>query len=577
MGDYLKTCRALLAALVLVGALFAGAPAEAAYTPQTLATVKCDNATNDAPAIQAAINAGLPVVLPAGICVIGSQISLTTTAANGLSITGQGAPDPAELMTTGRTILKPTSSVTSVFKIDGSGFSSGAGYVIGVRLAAFGIDVTNDPTAAGIELGQSFDIAIDNVRVLNGAWNECSFQFDNGSYVAKLTGVQGQYACWNGSAADAPTTQTFINADLDGISGTYANEVAFVGGAIQPPYNSAMPLVYLAPGSSSIPSAVPCTAGCYAIKAVYLATAGSVTFHGTDIETNGSYPSTCNDGTHGSLLCFPAAVVDSTDTRIYWPPALGGMYLVDTRSLGDSFDSSDQMGYNLGGGAPGDLFTTPVIFKNSVTLSWGQYLYCKTAWGGSTETCLLNAATGDLSFFPQTYNHGLNVYATGSTTNYAFRALGNGANLFNCLTGEAINGYSDNGGNLVFQIGCWQNDANAGEWSLYNPSNSALTVRCSAINGVCNLPTIWGGSYADAVGDSGGIIFAKSLTTTAAASDSVSIGGVTSSSHCFVHPTNASAATNIATTYVSAKATGSITVAHTATAGMTYDVGCTAY
>lgn len=77
-------------------------------------------------------------------------------------------------------------------------------------------------------------------------------------------------------------------------------------------------------------------------------------------------------------------------------------------------------------------------------------------------------------------------------------------------------------------------------------------------------------------GTTGSISFVGSLTTTAAASDNVAVTGATSSSHCSLTPTNSSAATNVATTYVSAKAANQVTVTHTATAGMTYDLTCTA-
>ena len=70
-------------------------------------------------------------------------------------------------------------------------------------------------------------------------------------------------------------------------------------------------------------------------------------------------------------------------------------------------------------------------------------------------------------------------------------------------------------------------------------------------------------------------VMPASLTTTAATSDNVTIQGMTSSGHCSVTPTNASAATNLATTYVSAKTTNQITVTHTATASMNYDILCT--
>lgn len=65
------------------------------------------------------------------------------------------------------------------------------------------------------------------------------------------------------------------------------------------------------------------------------------------------------------------------------------------------------------------------------------------------------------------------------------------------------------------------------------------------------------------------------LTTTAATSDNVTITGMTSSGHCSLGATNATAAANIATTYISAKTSNQITVTHVATSGMTYDILCT--
>lgn len=74
---------------------------------------------------------------------------------------------------------------------------------------------------------------------------------------------------------------------------------------------------------------------------------------------------------------------------------------------------------------------------------------------------------------------------------------------------------------------------------------------------------------------SGCSTLSASLTTTAATTDNLTITGMTASGHCSLAATNASAATNIATTYISAKTTNQITVTHTATGSMTYDVLCT--
>jgi hypothetical protein len=68
---------------------------------------------------------------------------------------------------------------------------------------------------------------------------------------------------------------------------------------------------------------------------------------------------------------------------------------------------------------------------------------------------------------------------------------------------------------------------------------------------------------------------AASVTTTAATSDAFTIQGLTASSLCVAFPANASAATNVATTYQSAVGANSLTLAHTATAGMIYNVHCT--
>jgi hypothetical protein len=65
------------------------------------------------------------------------------------------------------------------------------------------------------------------------------------------------------------------------------------------------------------------------------------------------------------------------------------------------------------------------------------------------------------------------------------------------------------------------------------------------------------------------------VTTAAAASTNVPVPGVTSSSHCSLTATNASAAMNTSTTFISAKGADQITVTHMPLAGMTYDVLCT--
>ena len=109
--------------------------------------------------------------------------------------------------------------------------------------------------------------------------------------------------------------------------------------------------------------------------------------------------------------------------------------------------------------------------------------------------------------------------------------------------------------------------ATAGQ--LVDSANAAASV-------AGNIPSFSNATFR--LQDSGKTLpLAAVLTTTAAATDNVTVTGMTSSGHCSLAATNASAATNIATTYISAKAANQITVTHTATASMTYDVICTAY
>jgi hypothetical protein len=64
------------------------------------------------------------------------------------------------------------------------------------------------------------------------------------------------------------------------------------------------------------------------------------------------------------------------------------------------------------------------------------------------------------------------------------------------------------------------------------------------------------------------------LTTSGAVSDSFTIIGVTSSSHCVFAPANTSAAANIATSYISAIRTNTVSLTHKTTPGMIYDFVC---
>ena len=106
-----------------------------------------------------------------------------------------------------------------------------------------------------------------------------------------------------------------------------------------------------------------------------------------------------------------------------------------------------------------------------------------------------------------------------------------------------------------------------GNYDYYLPLNYCVTETISAPNG--------GLSVTANIAQNGPLV--TSLTTTASASDTVTLIGILSTSHVSITPTNAAAAAMIASIYVSAKSAGSITVTHTASAGATFDIIITPY
>lgn len=119
--------------------------------------------------------------------------------------------------------------------------------------------------------------------------------------------------------------------------------------------------------------------------------------------------------------------------------------------------------------------------------------------------------------------------------------------------------------------------------SLQNGGNDFLR---GDLSGNATVPGTLGWGGGTAISSSSDVALASklagagSITTTSATSDSVTIawpdGGSRTPGHCGLSATNSSAATNIATVYISAKAANAVTLTHTATTGMTYDVVCTA-
>jgi len=100
-----------------------------------------------------------------------------------------------------------------------------------------------------------------------------------------------------------------------------------------------------------------------------------------DIENGGGFPSTFNDGTHGSLNAYPVLSVPSTWTRLtLLPGQLSGIYLYDVSA------STFSIGANAGGGAPYNLVDAPTTFAGGVTIPSTASLTLAVAqtWPGVT-------------------------------------------------------------------------------------------------------------------------------------------------------------------------------------------------
>jgi len=133
--------------------------------------------------------------------------------------------------------------------------------------------------------------------------------------------------------------------------------------------------------------------------------------------------------------------------------------------------------------------------------------------------------------------------------------------------GAACSGFLVYSGNQF--IGC--TISQAGALILQNPSGSTV-----------EMPDITGhGTAGNLCVTSAGLLsvcnVSGSLTYTTATSDTATVTGATSSSHCTFSPTNATAAAATVVGYISAVTTNSVTITHVATAasGGTVNILCT--
>lgn len=207
----------------------------------------------------------------------------------------------------------------------------------------------------------------------------------------------------------------------------------------------------------------------------------------------------------------------------------------------------------------GSLPTTPSVatlgeFINSVGIS---LLPTAAATSGS------NKGSTVLDLYQSTWN-GTAADGTHHARISAF-ATGSGTASGNVLELRVVTNTPANTGDQYV----WLDGNTQGGWRIDTGalgSNLVTTWSPPTMSSTIAMPTQ----------GSSGFAITGFLSTTAATSDIVSMNGMISSGHCSVTPTNSTAATNIASVYYT-RGTGQITVFHTATASMTFDIVCYAF
>lgn len=235
---------------------------------------------------------------------------------------------------------------------------------------------------------------------------------------------------------------------------------------------------------------------------------------------------------------------------------------------------SDSIANNTAGG------TTPSFSLNG---GWGSdYIAKSYSIGGIPYEIQVGPAFMIPSYASAGYLGGFGLNARYSYNNSQWQSIGDGVHngggavlIDNTIGQISFYAFPNTGGTtqIISPLGNYVREAlNSTEAFFAVPIVSSVPTGTAPLQVTSTTPvtnlTLSSSSQAQ--------VFSASLTTTAATSDNLAITGVTASSHCSMGQTNASAATNFATTYISAKTTNQITVTHAATAGMTYDFICTA-
>ena len=417
-----------------------------------------DGITDDTGAIQGAINSGAPFYFPAGVYSISSTLAFNSVNAHGQVVRGSG-PTASDGTGVGKAVIRPLAGVSVAIQIDGTPFG---GYVQGFGLENLTIDMVNMAdmaTSVAVQQVQGFDCRYDNVRVINFGLNKVSWLFNAGAYTSRLNGCQGGQINFQGAAYTNQTTSIILtNCDIYNITHAFFTNVTLVGGAVQQPYTSAVPIVYLAPGTTPY-GYLPNTAGLYAAVLTDLTNSYSFTSVGTDWEQGGGYPATYNDGTHGVLNLIRVLRVQATCLNTtFINPTFAGMYLLDyglnTRLTGQAL-----------GGAAGIDITTGDQYSFGNLRAVGNVVgisnFANYLDFGTGVTFTINGSTGNANFNKSTVSPSVDgdqvLYVKNASGLPLYDFTTNGAG-FAILNGSLISGYTDS-----FTTQSWIIDSSTGK------------------------------------------------------------------------------------------------------------------
>jgi hypothetical protein len=270
-------------------------------------------------------------------------------------------------------------------------------------------------------------------------------------------------------------------------------------------------------------------------------------------------------------------------------------------------------------GATGSTGTGNVVLSASPTVS-GTLNYNAATGGTLTVNGFLNqpaisvASAGTPNVASGSYQQGDSLWNgsapvteswkfTGFQSTTGLAGISTGTWLFQHPTGFtgaaqfvlATDQVATSGNNYAAPGWAWQSNnwnsstSVADDWNLApvlgsgaNPT-SALTLTHTGSGGTASInfgsfPLTAGTVNGVTLASGGQIVYVGSGTYTTATSDAFTVTGATSSSHCTLTPTNATAAAATVAAYVSSKSANSITVSHVVTtaSGGTVDIHCTA-